>query len=115
MSSTRTQRARELRKHSTPAEQVLWERLRNRQLGAKFRRQHPLPPFFADFFCQEHLLVIELDGNSHIGRETYDARRTRHLEELGCKVVRFWNWEIHNNLEGVLEQILQEIAGRPGL
>ena len=111
MSSLRIQRARDLRKNSTPAEQVLWEHIRNRQLGAKFRRQHPLPPFYADFFCQEHLLVIELDGNSHIGREAYDARRTQHLERLGCKVIRFQNWEVHRNLEGVLACILQELAG----
>ncbi|WP_034341916.1 endonuclease domain-containing protein [Deinococcus misasensis] len=113
MSSLQTQRARTLRHKSTPAEETLWQHLRNRQLGAKFRRQHPLPPFYADFFCAEHLLVIELDGSSHLGREGYDLWRTQQLEQRGCKVLRFQNWEVHRNLEGVLEQIRQEIAGKP--
>lgn len=56
--------------------------------------------------------MIELDGSSHLGREAYDAMRTRHLERLGCKVIRFQNWEVHRNMQGVLESIVQELAGR---
>jgi adenine-specific DNA-methyltransferase len=86
------QRARELRKSSTPAEQKLWQALRNRNLGDyKFRRQHPLGPFIADFFCAEVGLVIELDGGGHLEQREYDQDRTDWLEGQGFHVIRFWN------------------------
>ncbi len=101
-------RARALRKPGTPAERLLWQRLRNRQLnGAKFRRQHPMLPYFGDFFCLEARLVIELDGSQHgeqAGREA-DKHRTEVLEREGCRVLRFWNEEVLDNIDGVLETI----------
>jgi very-short-patch-repair endonuclease len=69
-------RARELRKSSTPAEQLLWQALRNRNLGDhKFRRQHPIGPYIADFFCAEVGLVVEVDGGSHLDQIAYDQDR----------------------------------------
>jgi len=103
-------RARALRAASTEAELKLWTQLRNRQLnGAKFRRQHPIPPNIADFFCLEARLIIELDGSQH-GEEATDRadqRRTARLEERGYRVLRFWNEEVLDNLEGVLERIAE--------
>src|SRR3954447_19228245 len=84
------QRARSMRHDPAPAEQKLWACLRNRQLGGlKFRRQQPIEPFIADFFCFELKLVVELDGDSHGDREAYDVSRTKYLERDGCRVVRF--------------------------
>jgi very-short-patch-repair endonuclease len=77
-------RARELRQPQTPAEQSLWKVLQNRQLvGFKFHRQHPVGGFIADFFCARAGLVVEVDGDSHAGREEYDSRRTAWLESQG--------------------------------
>ena len=100
--------ARHLRNTSTEAEKKLWARLRNRQLnGAKFRRQHPLPPYVADFFCEDAKLVIELDGSQHTPEN--DAQRTKFLENKGYTVLRFWNNDLTNNMQGVLEQILAHL------
>lgn len=104
-------RARALRKtQSTSAERLLWYQLRNRQCaGLKFRRQVPLGPFIADFLCTDARLVIELDGESHEGREVYDAKRTHFLEEHSYKVLRFRNMEVFENMEGVLEEIVAHV------
>ncbi|HUO05205.1 MAG TPA: endonuclease domain-containing protein [Candidatus Binataceae bacterium] len=103
-------RARALRAASTDAERKLWANLRGRQLkGAKFRRQHPIPPYIADFFCLEARLIVELDGSQH-GEEAAqqaDQRRTAHLEGQDYRVLRFWNDEVLDNLEGVLERIAE--------
>lgn len=101
-------RARELRRASTPEERLLWSRLRNRQLGAVFRRQQPLGFYFADFVCLEHKLVIELDGSQHAGSE-YDAVRDAALQARGFRVLRFWNNEVRGNLNGVLERIAEAL------
>lgn len=78
------EQARQLRREMTPAERVLWDRLRNRRfLGLKFRRQHPLGRFIADFYCAEHRLVIELDGDVHLARREYDQARTNALQNYG--------------------------------
>jgi very-short-patch-repair endonuclease len=101
-------RAAELRKASTPAEQKLWGLLRNRQLkGRKFRRQHPLANYVLDFYCHECKLAIELDGNYHKQPEVsaYDDSRTALLKENGITVLRFWNDEVFNDIERVLETI----------
>jgi very-short-patch-repair endonuclease len=91
-------------------EHRLWSILRNRQLdGRKFRRQVPIGPYYADFACHEARLVIELDGGQHADRIAADAARTRAIEALGWKVVRFWNTEVAENLDGVGETILAEI------
>ncbi len=92
----------------TPAERMLWERLRNRQLGGlKFRRQHPLGPFIADFYCAEKRLVIEVDGIIHEQQKEQDEQRTRQFEEFRYRVIRFKNEEITSNIELVLENILK--------
>ncbi len=101
-------RARELRKALTPAEQKLWQILRNRNLGDyKFRRQHPIGPFIADFCCIEVGLVIEVDGGCHLDQADYDQARTAWLEGLGYNVVRFWNNDVLNNLDEVAQEILE--------
>lgn len=100
-------RARELRKSSTPAEQKLWQALRNRNLGGyKFRRQHPMGPFITDFFCAEVGLVIELDGGAHLEQVDYDQVRTDWLEDRGYHVIRFWNDDVLNHLDDVTQEIL---------
>jgi len=100
--------ARELRNRTTEAEQKLWSLLRNRQLkGKKFRRQHAIANYVADFYCNESNLVIELDGNFHTKAETkeYDKSRTNLLNELGITVLRFWNEEVIKDPGKVLEKI----------
>ena len=100
--------ARELRHRTTEAEQKLWSLLRNRQLkGKKFRRQHAIANYVADFYCNESKLVIELDGNFHTEAETkeYDKSRTNLLNELGITVLRFWNEEVIKDPGKVLEKI----------
>ncbi|MFO7658769.1 MAG: endonuclease domain-containing protein [Bacteroidales bacterium] len=101
-------RAKALRKKETEAEKLLWSRFNNRQFkGLKFRRQHPLDIFIADFYCHEKRLVIEVDGKNHDSdniRE-YDQSRTSELENSGIKVIRFLNEEIIEDLNMVMEKI----------
>jgi very-short-patch-repair endonuclease len=102
-------RARQMRYDPAPAEGVLWQLLRNRQLGGfKFRRQTPMPPFIADFYCAEVDLIIELDGDSHSETELYDASRTKRLTRGGLHVIRFLNVDVYSNIDAVLEEILCE-------
>ncbi len=99
--------ARALRRPMTPPEAQLWSRLRNRQLGGfKFRRQHPVGNYIVDFYCAETWLTIELDGDSHAAQVEYDRERTAWLTEQGYREMRFWNREVLQNIDGVLEQIL---------
>jgi very-short-patch-repair endonuclease len=100
--------SRELRQVSTEAEELLWAELRNRKLnGLKFRRQHPIDKYIADFYCHERKLVIELDGAVHDAKENadYDKARTFELKDLGINVLRFRNDEVINRLECVLQKI----------
>ena len=100
------QAARKLRNNLTPAETILWEALRNRQLeGLRFRRQHPVGNFILDFYCPSCKLVIEVDGKIHTHQADYDNARTAKLAEYGYKVLRFTNQEIMNNLPKVLAEI----------
>lgn len=101
------QHARDLRHPLTPAEKKVWAGVRNRKLGYKIRRQHPVFRFIADFCCEEARLVIEIDGDSHNDPEQadYDAARTAWLEAAGYRVIRFSNREVHESLDGVLETI----------
>jgi very-short-patch-repair endonuclease len=102
--------ARRLRREQTDAEARLWFRLRNCQIDrAKFRRQQPLGPFVADFCCMEVGLVIEVDGGQHNERELADAKRTQLLEEQGFLVLRFWNNEVLEQTEAVVERIRMAI------
>ena len=102
------QYGRELRQESTEAEKLLWAELRNKKLnGLKFRRQHPIDKFVADFYCHEKKIVIELDGSIHdekINKE-YDEARTAMLAGLNVIVLRFKNEDITNNLKEVLKKI----------
>ena len=105
-------KASELRKNMTEAEKILWYRLRNRKLnGLKFRRQHPIDRFVADFFCVEKELVIEIDGGIHneTNIKERDENRTYELEKFGLKVIRFSNEEVINEIEKVLEQIIKSL------
>ena len=103
--------ARSLRRESTDAERLLWFHLRDRRLGVKFRRQHPIGPYIVDFLSLEAALVIELDGSQH--QPHRDADRTRFLERRGHRVLRFWNHDLLVRTETVLEQILATIALTP--
>ncbi len=85
--------------------------LRARQLGGiKFRRQHPIEPYVVDFLCASAKLVIELDGESHDGRDQYDNRRTQHLKDLGFRVLRVTNDDVLTNLDGVIELIARHVG-----
>ena len=98
--------ARRLRTEMTPAERILWRKLRNRRFAsAKFRRQQPLDRYIADFFCAAARLVIELDGDSHMGKEERDALRQAYIESNDLRVIRFWNFEVYDELEWVLDSI----------
>ena len=97
----------------TPAEHVLWRRLRNRQLGYKFRRQHPIGRFIVDLTCAESKLAIEVDGDSHAEQVKYDAERTAWLAEQGVRVIRFSNRQVHRQIEAVLAAILKECQAGP--
>jgi very-short-patch-repair endonuclease len=100
------QRARELRQQQTPAEKLLWQCLRNRQLlNAKFRRQHNIGRYIADFYCHEARLVIELDGSIHQTRKTEDSIRDDWMQKNGFTVLRFTNQEVFNETERVLYAI----------
>ena len=106
---TRT-RARRLRRELTPAEKKLWPHLRDHQMfGVNFRRQYPIEPFIVDFYCPACKLVVEIDGDTHADLQPRDAARTAKLEEIGCRVVRFTNSDVHENLAGVLDAILQAV------
>lgn len=103
-------RARKLRREQTDAEGKLWYRLRARRLaGYKFKRQFPIGPFIADFACVELKLIIEADGGQHAERQAYDANRSRWLQSKGWRVLRFWNNEIQDNIEGVTETLLEAV------
>jgi very-short-patch-repair endonuclease len=107
------QRAKDLRRDSAPAEFILWNMLRDRQLnGFKFKRQVPIEPFIADFYCAAAKLVVELDGDSHSERVVYDEQRTRILADAGLMVIRFENTNIFEHLDSVLESILTLCADR---
>jgi len=100
-----TERARELRREATPAERLLWRYLARGQVGAKFSRQMPIGPYFADFLCRELMLVVEIDGFSHEMRQAADAVRTRAIEAAGYRVVRFTNADVLGDAEGVARAI----------
>lgn len=111
------QHARDLRKGMTDSERRLWSHLRRSQLGYKFRAQHPIGPFVADFACLDPQLIIELDGSQHDGQGEYDEARDAFLRSRGFKVLRFATHEPLRNIEGVLLVIAATleslVAGRP--
>ena len=106
-------RAGELRKELTPAEKKLWAYLRGDKLnGVNFRRQHAIGNYLVDFVSIKKKLVIELDGSQHLEQEAYDIERTRYLESQGYKVVRFWNNQVENDINGVFQAIEFALKGQ---
>ena len=108
--------ARDLRKRQTEAESKLWERLRRKQLcGYKFRRQHPIGPYVADFFCSSEGLVVEVDGGIHetAAQREHDELRDRAMVEFGLSFVRVTNREVFEDIEAVLELILDALRCSP--
>ena len=111
---TPTIRSRELRNQPTEAERKLWLHLRNRQLGGiRFNRQVPIGPFICDFVARSSKLVVELDGGQHSSNVAADEKRTTFLEQQGYCVLRFWNNEVLENVEGVLGVIEGALTNRP--
>ncbi|GBE44589.1 MAG TPA: endonuclease domain-containing protein [Rhizobiales bacterium] len=107
--------ARNLRKRMTPQDVKLWVRVRElRRLGYHFRRQSPSPPYILDFECRRAKLVVEVDGGQH-GRsdmQLRDQERDKHMEHSDFTVLRFWNNEIDNNLDGVMDTIVRELEAK---
>jgi len=105
-----TPAAKALRRNQTDVEKILWHRLRNRQVnGCKFRRQHQIGNYVVDFVCPEKRLVVELDGGQHAEQVENDATRTGYLALKGYRVLRFWNNDVVENIDGVLETIKLEL------
>jgi very-short-patch-repair endonuclease len=103
-------RAGELRHEPTPAEAKLWAYLRGDKLmGVNFRRQHAIGKYIVDFCSPKEKLIIELDGSQHLDQEEYDNERTEYLAFRGYKVVRFWNSDVMNHVEGVVKSIHQAL------
>jgi very-short-patch-repair endonuclease len=101
--------ASRLRLNQTEVEKRIWFRLRDRRLfGIKFRRQAPVGPYIVDFLCREYSLIIELDGGQHAAAVGRDDRRTDWLQAHGWRVIRFWNNEVIENIDGVLLKIAGE-------
>lgn len=108
-----TLKARELRKNMTSQEKSLWKILRKNQFrGCRFLRQYPIEPYIVDFVCRDKKIIIEIDGGQHNRPEDieYDLKRTRFLNSEGYKVIRFWNNDIDNNIEGVYEVLQRELG-----
>ena len=109
-----TKGAQDLRNNATDQERVLWLELRKRRFGGyKFSRQIPVGPFICDFVCRGARLAIELDGGQHSANVERDASRTRFIESAGYRVLRFWNHEVAENLDGVLHVIGAALAACP--
>ena len=104
-----------MRQAPTDAEQWLWQQLRGRRLlGSKFRRQVPIGDYIVDFLCKESRLIVEIDGSQHQEQQDYDRLRTEFLERNGYRVVRYWNNEILQEGEAVLESILRALENARG-
>jgi very-short-patch-repair endonuclease len=98
--------ARNLRANLTDVEKKLWYHLRRKNIqGVKFRRQAPIGRYIADFACYEPKLIIELDGSQHTIQHAYDSKRDHWFEMQGFLVLRFWNHDVSDNIDGVLEKI----------
>jgi very-short-patch-repair endonuclease len=105
------ERARTLRHELTLAERKLWSILRGNKLnGINFRRQHALGNYIVDFISIKHKLIVELDGSQHLEQEEYDAERTKYFESQGYKVLRFWNNQVENEIEGVIQAIQNSLV-----
>ena len=106
--------ARTLRAEMTDAERLIWHSLRGNQiLNSRFRRQFPVGSYIADFACIDRKLIVELDGGQHQDQIVYDEKRTIFLQAQGWQVLRFWNNDVLNNLEGVLARIVDGLTSLP--
>jgi len=105
------ERRSDLRNSQTPQEILLWSRLRREQLGFKFRRQHSIGGYIADFYCPEKKMVIEIDGFQHFKKEAkeYDKVRSNYFKGLDIKILRFTNADINTNIEGVIQKIFSKL------
>ena len=109
VSAKQLENAKELRREMTAAEKILWKEVKaNRLSGLHFRRQQIVHGYFADFYCHQHELIVEVDGDIHEQRKEYDAEREEYLISLGFRIIRFSNEEVTKNLKGVLEKIVDE-------
>ena len=100
------QRSRDLRKNLTDAEQKLWQKLRNKQINDhKFRRQFVLGNYIVDFICLDKRLIVEVDGGQHMENVDYDLQRDEWLKSQNFKILRFWNNQVLNEIDSVLEVI----------
>ncbi|MCP3733806.1 DUF559 domain-containing protein [Sphingomonas sp. RP10(2022)] len=107
-------KARQLRANATDAERRLWQYLSARQIaGARFNRQVPVGPFICDFVARSAKLIVEVDGGQHSWQSEQDAERTRYLEGLGFTVLRFWNNDVVEHTEGVVDAIASALARLP--
>ena len=98
--------ARKLRKNMTDSEELLWNKLKGKQIcGLRFRRQHPIDIFIADFYCHAARLVVEIDGEIHCMSDEYDKGKTSEMEKFDIPVIRFTNEELVNNIEAVIGKI----------
>ena len=98
--------ARRLRREQTPAEQVLWRHLRTKRMGnVKFRRQHPIGPYFVDLCSIQRKLIVEIDGGQHADQSAEDEVRSSFLNSYGYRVLRFWNNQVLENTDEVLAEI----------
>jgi len=105
---------RKLRNKQTKAEKILWGKIKKKQLGYKFRRQHSFGKYILDFYCPSIIMAIELDGSVHgkYSQRVHDKIRTRYLEDHFIKVVRFRNEEVYNELDSVIIVIIKEIKNQ---
>ncbi|HEX7635406.1 MAG TPA: DUF559 domain-containing protein, partial [Noviherbaspirillum sp.] len=105
--------AKLLRKSLTDAEKKLWQRLRGNQLKVKFRRQHPFEKYILDFVCIDRGLVVEVDGSQHAHNQAHDHERTEKLRDAGFNVLRFWNNEVLNETDAVVQAIWNALHPSP--
>jgi very-short-patch-repair endonuclease len=107
-------RAKKMRHEMTPAESKLWAQLRNNRLeGFHFRRQQIIGPYIVDFYCNPAALVIEVDGGVHLEQQEYDRVRDLDLQSIGLRVLHFWNSDVNENIDAVLDEILQACRDLP--
>ncbi len=107
------QRRKELRHNETKEEKLLWVKLRRKSLGCKFSRQYSVGPYILDFYCSEKRICIELDGSHHLNNKEYDKERDEYLLLNDIQVLRFWNREISDNIDEVIEKIKDVISTLP--
>jgi very-short-patch-repair endonuclease len=109
-SKSKVELAKRLRRDQTDAERTLWFQLRDRRLnGWKFKRQVQIDKYIVDFICAEVRLIIESDGGQHVARSEHDAARTKVVEAMGYLVLRFWNNDVLQNVDGVLESVVDTV------